>query len=72
MPTEKRVFTLYLTDEAASRVREIAKDRGLRVNDTIRIALGLLDIAERARERGEYIGATRHREYLTTVLTIPL
>jgi hypothetical protein len=72
MATEKRAFTVYLTDEASNRIREIAKDRGVRVNDAIRIGLGLLDIAERARERGEYIGSTRVREHLSTVLVSPL
>jgi hypothetical protein len=72
MATEKKAFTLYLTDEASNRIREIAKDRGVRVNDAIRLGLGLLDIAERARERGEYVGASRQRENLSTVFVSPL
>lgn len=72
MKHEKQAITLYLPDGAVARVREIAKDRGIRVNDAIRLALGLLDVADRARERGDYLGVSRHRENLETVIITPI
>ena len=65
-------LSVYLPPAAMKRAREIADDRGIGISDAVRLALGLLDVAERARERGEYMGTTPIREHLQTVMVTPL
>jgi hypothetical protein len=65
-------IALYLPDTTNDRLREIAAARGWEISDTLRVAIGLLDVAERARVRGEYMGTTPIREDLRTVMVMPL
>ena len=70
LPRER--FSLALPPSGADRLRSIARDRDISVQDTIRLALGILDTFESVRAGGAYIGATRVRENLETVLMMPL
>ena len=65
-------FSIFLPLPVGTRLREIAGERGLSLSATMRMALGLLDVAERAREEGLYVGTTRDREQLDTVMVLPL
>ena len=71
MPGNRR-RTLRLTIEADDRLMQIASRRQIQANDAMRVALGLLDVFEQAREKGEFVGATRDRGALTTVFVSPL
>ena len=72
MLTPRERLTVYLPPVAADRVRAIADDRGITVSDALRMALGLLDVAERARADGLHMGTSRDREALETVMVAPL
>ena len=68
----RRRFVLDLPEAVADRITEIADKRGMKYNELMRLALGYLDMADRASERGDYIGTTRVREYLDQVMVTPL
>jgi len=64
--------TLRLPWCADRRLVEIAERRSIHINDAMRLAIGLLDTAERAREKGEYLGTSPDRQALTTVIVTPI
>lgn len=65
-------ISIYVSSEAADRMREIAERRAIGVNDTLRLAMGLLDQAEHARENGKHFGIASHKSALDTVLVLPI
>lgn len=64
--------TIYLAPPVEAVVRRIADQRHLSANDVIRMAIGYLDVIERARVDGFYVGTTTQRERLDTVMVPPL
>jgi len=69
--THKRM-SVYLPAPAASVVREIAEQRDISDNDVVRLAIGLMQVVERARLDGHYVGVARDRDRLDTVMVTPL
>ncbi len=64
--------TVALPREGEDVVRRIAERRGISLNATFRLALGLLQIHEDAQRDGCYVGTTRDRENLDQVIVAPL
>lgn len=65
-------LSIYLPEAANEVLRGIAAKRGLTTTATMRLALGWLQVIEDAQSRGEYVGITRIRENLDTVIVTPL
>jgi hypothetical protein len=72
MPADQWRPGIYLPREAETVVKRIAAQRGMSVNAVFRLALGVLQAHEDAREAGQYVGTTRVREDLEQVLIGPL
>ena len=72
MPSPRYRLTVTLPPLALHRVRSIAAERDISDNDVVRMAIGLLDVAERARADGHYVGTARDRESLDTLIVAPL
>jgi predicted transcriptional regulator len=49
----------------------MARDLGLSRAAVVRRALGCLEVLEQARRDGAYVGVTRERECLDTVIVVP-
>lgn len=69
MPREIRVT---LGDIGFHRLEELCGDRNLTFSDAVRRGLGLLDIADRMARDGVFLGTSRDREKLDTVIVTPL
>jgi hypothetical protein len=65
-------ISVYLPAEAEQVARQMARKQGVTRNAVIRRALGLLQAFEDAREAGHYVGTTRVREHLETVIVGPI
>lgn len=63
----KDSFHLRLPAETLATLDRLAKDHDISRTAMIRKALGVLDAADR-RPDGHYVGITRDREALTTVI----
>jgi hypothetical protein len=72
MPSDQFRVSVYLPRDAEAVVRSIAARRGIGVNAVFRLALGVLQAHEDAREAGQYVGTTRVREHLEQVIVAPL
>lgn len=64
-------LSIHLPPALAAQARAIAEDRDISVNDVIRMALGVLQVAERARLDGHYVGVSQYRDRLDTVMVAP-
>ncbi len=64
--------SLNLPPDAEDVARRIAERRGISLNATFRLALGILQVHEDARRDGLYVGTSRDREKLDQVLLAPL
>ena len=64
-------FSLRVSCEAADRIRALAKERDQTVTGLMREALGVMQTAHEGTRDGRYLGLTRHRENLETVLVLP-
>jgi hypothetical protein len=64
--------TIYLAPPVEAVVKRIADQRHMTANDVIRMAIGYLDVIERARIDGVYVGTTTQREQLDTIMVPPL
>ena len=56
----------------AAYVDEVATQRGLDRPAVIRRALGIMQAVDLEQQEGRYVGATRNRECLETVIATPL
>jgi hypothetical protein len=72
MSAPRERLQVYLPPPVAARVRAIAASRDISVNDVVRMAIGVLDVAEDARLKGHHVGVTKHRERLDIVMVSPL
>jgi len=70
--SSKHRISVQVSDKARIRLKEMAENRGMQTNDLVRLALGLLDEADRAREDGYYVGIARNRSDLAAVFVMPL
>lgn len=72
MTPNRERFSLALPPPIAGRIRFLAEQRDISVQDAIRLALGIFDTCERARADGHYVGISRDRAVFDTVLVLPL
>lgn len=72
MSATRERLSVYLPPAVAARVRAIATKRDISTNDVVRMAIGVLDTFERERDDGRFVGSTRDREALDTVIVAPL
>ena len=72
MSAESVRVALYLPMSAEQVARDIARKNGISRNAVFRRALGLLQAFEAAADQGHYVGTTRDREQLDTVIVAPV
>lgn len=65
-PVER--FNFKFPHPVAARLREMSRQRGGSITNTVQVALGLLDVVQRAGAEGKYVGITSDREKLDTVM----
>lgn len=64
--------TISLPPEADIVWRRIAKERGMTRSAVMRQALGILQVMDDEAKAGRYVGTSRDREALDTVIVSPL
>ena len=69
---ESARLTVYLPHAALARTDEMAEEHGLTRSAVIRRALGIMQAVDEARAFGRYVGTTRDREALETVIVTPI
>lgn len=72
MSDARHRISVHLSPSSVARVREIAEARGVTVADIIRVALGLFDAFEKARDDGLFVGTARSRDAILTELVCPM
>lgn len=70
--TEDGRLTIRFPARVASYVDDAARTKGLTRQEVIRRALGLAQAFDMETAGGRYVGATRDREALETVIATPL
>lgn len=64
-------LSIHLPPAVAAVARGIAAERDISINDVVRMALGVLQVAEQARRDGHYVGVSQYRDRLDTVMVSP-
>ena len=70
--TSTSAMSIRLPGHTADYLRQTAAYRGESMNSVIRRALGIMQALDAETQAGRYVGATRDRDTLETVLVAPL
>lgn len=62
---------VYLAAPVAARLKEMAAEEGMSYAAIVRQALGVLQVMRAANRTGLYVGTTRDREALETLIVAP-